>query len=289
MGGFHMKKKKSLFERIKNVFSDIKQNPDPLKSAIMSFFIMGLGQFRNKQKSKAAVFFGVLLVFLLAELLTGSYQFALDEMSRFPADPGTPIYFFRDYGGMISKGLWGLFTLGKVPGQIFYRGQFVETFNKTIPWLTADNSVTLLGTGLIALILSGIFLSFWTMNVRDAYISRKAHLRGEKIETGLVYVRRLWSDMFPYIVLIPALIMILFFTLIPFLFSFLLAFTNYTYRIPIPNQLIKWVGFDTFKLIVADAGWFKIFSQVLGWTFVYAIMASATCYILGMIQAIIIE
>lgn len=284
-----MKKKKSLFERIKNVFSDVKQNPDPLKSAVMSFFIMGLGQLRNKQKSKAAVFFGVFLIFLLVELFTGNYQYAIDEIAKFPADPGSTIYFFRDYGGLISKGLWGLFTLGKVPGQTIYRGQFVETFNKAIPWLTADNSVTLLGTGLIALILTGIFFSFWITNIRDAYITRKAHLRGEEIETGLVYVRRLWSDMFPYIVLIPALIMILFFTLIPFLFSFLLAFTNYTYRIPIPNQLIRWVGFDTFKLIVGDAGWFKIFGQVLGWTFLYAIMASATCYILGMIQAIIIE
>lgn len=108
-----MKKKKSLFERIKNIFSDVKKNPDPLKSAIMSFFIMGLGQLRNKQKSKAAVFFSVLLVFLLAELLTGNYQYAMDEISRFPADSGTPLYFFRDYGGMISKGLWGLLENNK--------------------------------------------------------------------------------------------------------------------------------------------------------------------------------
>jgi arabinogalactan oligomer/maltooligosaccharide transport system permease protein len=95
--------------------------------------------------------------------------------------------------------------------------------------------------------------------------------------------------MFPYIILIPTVIMILFFTLIPFLFSFLLAFTNYTYRIPIPSRLIEWVAFKNFSMIVTDPGWFTIFSQILGWTFFYAIMASATCYIMGLIQAIIIE
>jgi arabinogalactan oligomer/maltooligosaccharide transport system permease protein len=42
-------------------------------------------------------------------------------------------------------------------------------------------------------------------------------------------------------------------------------------------------------MIVTDPGWFSIFSQILGWTFFYAIMASATCYIVGLIQAIIIE
>ncbi len=284
-----MKKRKSFKSFFQSFFDDIKKNPDALKSAIMSFFIMGLGQLRNKQKSKAAIFFLILVIFVLFEFLTGSYTYAPREMMRDPADPGSTIYFIRDYGGFILSGLWGLFTLGKVPGGTMYRGQFVETFNRVIPWLTADNSVTLLGVGLIALILTAIFLSFWVYNIRDAYVSRKAELAGEEIETGMAYVKRLWTDMFPYIILIPTLIMILFFTLIPFLFSFLLAFTNYTYRIPIPNRLIQWVGFDTFKLIVGDAGWLSIFGQVLGWTFLYAIMASATCYILGMIQALVIE
>lgn len=279
----------SPFRVIKAVVSDVKQNPDAFKSALLSIFIMGAGQLRNKQKMKAGIFFGLFLLVLLVEVGTGGYFFALDEIARFPADPGGQIYFIRDYGGFFTSGLWGLFTLGRVVGQSIYRGQIVETFNRNIPWLSADNSVTLLGTGLVVLVISIVVLGFYVYNIVDAYNTRKEINAGGEIETGKKYLLRLWTDMFPYIILAPTLVMIMFFILVPFLFSFLLAFTNYTFRLQIPNVLIRWVGFDTFRLIVGDAGWFAMFIRVVSWTFLYAIMASVTVYFFGLIQAIIIE
>ena len=59
--------KKKLIDRIKTSFANIKANPDAFKSGLLSVLIPGLGQFRNKQKIKAAVFFGVFLVFILIE------------------------------------------------------------------------------------------------------------------------------------------------------------------------------------------------------------------------------
>ncbi|MBS3972744.1 MAG: sugar ABC transporter permease [Erysipelotrichia bacterium] len=277
------------FRVVKEVLIDIKKHPDALKSAILSMIFMGAGQFRNKQKVKGSIFLGIFLFVLLVEVFTGGYFFALDEMARFPADQGGTIYFIRDYGGFFSYGLWGLFTLGQVVGQSIYRGQFVETFNRNIPWLSADNSVTLLGRGLIVLVISLVVLGFYIYNIVDAYNTRKEINAGAEVETGVKYFKRLWTDMFPFIILVPSLVMIMFFTLVPFLFSFLLAFTNYTYRLQIPNVLIRWVGFDTFKLIVGDPGWLRMFLSVLSWTFLYAIMSSFTVYVLGLIQAIIIE
>lgn len=282
-------KKKKLGQRWNERLKDIKNNPDAMKSAIMSFFIMGLGQFRNKQKAKGFSFLSVGLIAIVTEFFTGGYIYLITELSQYPADPGGQIYLIRDYGGIFTKGLWGLVTLGKVVRGALYRGQAVETFNKIIPWLSADNSITLLGQGLIALVLVSILITIWIYNIRDAYTSRKAIILLGKVESGKQYVKRLWSDMFPYIILIPTIVMILFFTLIPFLFSFLLAFTNYTYRIPLPSRLIEWVAFKNFTMIVTDPGWFSIFSQILGWTFFYAIMASVSCYVVGLIQAIIIE
>jgi len=282
-------KKKKFGQRWNELLKDIKDNPDALKSAVMSFFVMGLGQFRNKQKAKGFTFLGFGAVAFLTELFTGGYFYIFSDLAQYPADPGSQIYFIRDYGGIFSKGLWGLATLGKIVRGALYRGQAVETFNKIIPWLSADNSVTLLGSGLIALVLISIVIAVWIYNIRDAYVSRKTILKHGIVETGKEYVKRLWSDMFPYLILVPTLVMVLFFTLIPFMFSFLLAFTNYTYRIPVPSRLIEWVGFKNFAMIAGDPGWFSVFSQILGWTFFYAIMASATCYIMGLIQAIIIE
>lgn len=277
------------FRVVNEAVVDIKKHPDALKSALFSVFIMGAGQFRNRQKSKGSIFLGIFLLVILIEVLTGGYLYAFDEIARFPADPGGTIHFIRDYGGFFSFGLWGLFTLGAVVGQTIYRGQFVETFNRNIPWLTADNSVTLLGRGLIVFVIALVLLGFYLYNIVDAYQTRKQINAGAEVETGIKYFKRLWNDMFPYIILIPSVVMIMFFTLVPFLFSFLLAFTNYTYRLQIPNVLISWVGFDTFRLIVGDAGWLNMFLGVLSWTFIYAIMSSFTVYVLGLFQAIIIE
>jgi len=279
-------KKKSFIDRFKAMLGDFKANPDAFKSAIMSAFIMGSGQIRNKQKVKAAVFLGVLFFFILIELFTGGYIYMFTELSQYP---GENIYIIRDYGGIFSKGLWGLFTLGKVVAQTMYRGNLVSAYNKVIPWLSADNSVSLLGQGLIAIVLLSLFAGVWITNVRDAYTSRKIILSSGKIETGKQYIKRIWVEMFPFIILLPTLVMVLFFIVIPFLFSFLLAFTNYTNAVKIPLNLIKWTGFNTFTKIASDAAWVKIFLSVVGWTFLYAIMASFTCYIMGMINAIVIE
>ncbi|TFG83067.1 MAG: sugar ABC transporter permease, partial [Erysipelotrichales bacterium] len=236
-------KKKKFTQRWNELIQDIKHNPDAMKSAVMSFFVMGLGQFRNKQKAKGFSFLSVGLIALLTEFFTGGYIYLLTEISQYPADAGGQIFLIRDYGGIFTKGIWGLITLGKVVRGAFYRGQVVETFNKVIPWLSADNSITLLGQGLIALVLVSLLAAVWIYNIRDAYTSRKTSIAHGKVETGKAYVKRLWVDMFPYIILIPTVVMILFFTLIPFMFSFLLAFTNYTYRIPLPSRLIEWVAF----------------------------------------------
>lgn len=279
----------SIQKRWSNFITDLKANPDAFKSALLSTVVMGLGQWRNKQKAKAMVFFGVLLLVVLVELLSGSYIYAFSELSQYPAGMDGQIYFIRDYGGIFTKGLWGLVTLGKVTAFQAYRGQFTEAFNKVIPWLSGDNSISLLGNGLIALVLSSLVIAVYVQNIRDAYVSKKLSLKQGHIETGKGYVKRLWTDMFPFIILLPTFVMVLFFILIPFLFSFLLAFTNYTYRVVPPAQLVRWIGFGNFTKIIAESGWLNIFLDVIGWTFLYAVMASVSCYVLGMIQAMIIE
>jgi len=98
---------------IKRIQADVKEHPQAFKSAVLSALLMGLGQFRNKQKAKGWIFLGIFGVFLLIELLTSQYIYAISELIQFPA-VDTPLYFFRDYGGFFTKGLWGLFTLGRL-------------------------------------------------------------------------------------------------------------------------------------------------------------------------------
>lgn len=267
-----------------------KFDKDAFISAILSTFVMGAGQLRNKQKGKAAFFFGIFVLFVAIELLTGSYQYYGGEIASNPPGQDGQFYFFRDYGGIFTSGLWGLVTLGKLAVGATYRGQKIITFHRNIPWITADNSVSLLIAGLIAFVILCVLIAFWIFNIRDAYRVRK--LQNNDLYRPLTkkaYLNELYNNLLPLILLIPIIALIGMFTVVPVLFSLLLAFTNYTYRIMPPANLIRWVGFENFKQIVTDPAWFGIFGKVFIWTAIFAIMASVTCYSLGFINALIID
>lgn len=266
------------------------RDKDALISGVLSFFLMGAGQLRNKQKGKALFFFSILLMFILIELLTGSYQYFAGEAATNPIGADGRFYFFRDYGGMFTRGIWGLVSLGALVINQQYRGATTVTFNKNIPWLSADNSVSLLIAGLIAVVILSVLIAVWIIGIRDAYRTRKMMNDGTFVQlSGKAYLKELYDDLLPLLLLIPIIVLVGMFTIIPVLFSFLLAFTNYTYRIMPPTNLIRWVGFENFARVVSDPAWFSIFGRVLLWTILFAIMASVTCYALGFINALVIE
>ncbi|MFZ4614849.1 MAG: carbohydrate ABC transporter permease [Rectinemataceae bacterium] len=198
-------------------------------------------------------------------------------------------YVIRDYGGFFSRGIWGLVTLGTLVIDQDYAGGKIELFNKVTPWLSADNSVVRIGEGLLA--LAGLFLlaALWIMGIRDAIDTRRRIEESGKAEGFRSWAERVWQDLFAYIVSAPAYLAILFFTLIPFVFTFLLAFTNYNYRIKLGLHLINWVGFDTFRFLAVDPGWLLIFGQIFLWTVFWALMSSFTVYALGFLNAMIVE
>lgn len=262
---------------------------DALISGVLSAIIMGSGQLRNRQKIKALLFFLPLLFVVLLELITGSYSYYSSEIASNPAGSDGAFYFFRDYGGVLTRGLWGLLTLGKLVVNSAYRGRIIETFHPTIPWLTADNSVNLIIGGLIAVVILAFFVAFYVMNIRDAYRTRLKINLGEEIKVGKAYWHEAFDNLLPLLLMSPIVVLIAFFTVIPMLFSLLLAFTNYTYKTMPPVNLIKWVGFDNFGKIVSDPAWFGIFAKVFIWTLLFAIMASVTCYALGFVNALVIE
>lgn len=275
-------------QKNKTTLSSTEMKRDALISGLLSSIIMGLGQFRNKQKAKALLFFIPLLVIILIELLTGSYGYYASEIVSNPPTNGQ-FYFFRDYGGILTKGIWGLLTLGKLTVNTMYRGRVMETFHPKLPWLSADNSVNLIIGGLLALVIIVIFLAFYIANIRDAYRTRLAIHQGKELKVGKAYWKETFDNLLPLVLMAPIILLMAFFTIIPMLFSLLLAFTNYTYRTMPPVNLIKWVGFSNFGQIVSDPAWFGIFAKVFIWTALFAIMASVTCYGLGFINALAIE
>ncbi|MBN1242738.1 MAG: ABC transporter permease subunit [Spirochaetales bacterium] len=200
-----------------------------------------------------------------------------------------PRYVVRDFGGFFTRGLWGLSTLGRLVIEDAYAGTNIELYNKVTPWLGADNSIVLMGNGLIALSILVIFAAVWAFGVADAYRSRVRTEETGRVEKFTEFWGRVWHSLYVYLVSAPAFVLMILFTIIPILFTFLMAFTNYTYRIKLGAKLIEWVGLDTFRFLAVDPGWLSVFGQIFLWTILWAIMSSFTVYALGFINAMVVE
>lgn len=211
------------------------------------------------------------------------------EYPRYDLSPNGEKYVVRDFGGFFTKGLWGLVTLGRVVLDQEYAGKIMTLNNYTSRWLTADNSTVLLGNGLITLVFVILYIMAWVLCVVDAVKERKIINETGKAESFKDFIKALWSNAYVYIMLLPAFILILFFTLIPFLYTFIIAFTNYTYRIKLGASLVEWAGFSAFGQAVTDPEWLAIFVKVFLWTVFWAFMASFTVYALGFVNAMVIE
>jgi arabinogalactan oligomer/maltooligosaccharide transport system permease protein len=83
---------------------------------------------------------------------------------------------------------------------------------------------------------------------------------------------------------------VLTFTITPLIFTILVAFTNYDRDHQPPGNLFTWVGLENFKSFLASTGSFsKTFWPVLGWTLIWAVFATITCYIGGLVLALLIN
>jgi|GEM_PF-71464 len=283
---------KAIVLGVRNFFVGIyiaaKHNPKSFRKGLSSFFLIGLGQFRNKQWYKGAPLLVVFVIFLLVEFLTSDYIYAPGEIASMPAED--TLYFFRDYGGLFTRGLWGFFTLGALTAGATYRGRQIVTEDFAYDWLAADNSRTLMGEGVVILVLVLLLLGLWIYSVRDAYVTDMKIRAGMKVESFKVWMRRVWDRYFAYFIIIPAVALILLFIVVPFAFSFMVAFTNYDSAISLRSDLVEWHGLVTFREVFgAEPAYRDFFIKVFRWTAFYAVVSSLTVYILGFIQALIIE
>ncbi len=108
-------------------------------------------------------------------------------------------------------------------------------------------------------------------------------------------VKSLFNDKFHITILSLPVIGILFMSIMPLLFSILVAFTNYsTGHIP-PTQLFTWIGFDNFATLFnppADSVYVVLPNALLRtveWTMIWAIVATFSNYILGIVVALLIN
>lgn len=232
--------------------------------AACSTVVWGSGQFINKQKMKGLILFIIQVCVVFLELSTGTLDILTGKVEAQ----------FRN-AGFFTKGIWGLITLGTLP----------RTNSRAKVY---DHSIMLMIAGIIAVITLIIILFFYVWNIIDAFRTR-VKIEQNQIVTSKAYFKNLWNDSFEYIVISPAFLLILFVSVIPILFSFVVVFTNYNANCIPPKNLVSWTGFKTFSDIIKIPVWSKTFGAIFVWTVIWAFITSLSTYFLGFIQALLIN
>jgi arabinogalactan oligomer/maltooligosaccharide transport system permease protein len=145
--------------------------------------------------------------------------------------------------------------------------------------------------GVLTIIITLGFLCVMASSVRSAYVAQKAVERNRKPDDFRTDARSLLdTNIYKLMMAWPAA-GILIFTIVPLVFMILIAFTNYDKNHQVPGNLFTWVGFENFKMMLSfgSTGLGSTFFPVLAWTLIWAVCATFSNYILGMILAIIIN
>ncbi|WP_353808526.1 carbohydrate ABC transporter permease [Agromyces sp. SYSU T00194] len=218
---------------------------------------------RRQVVARASLFMGLAHLTVLGLRWKGA-AFALVEVAFLASLP------------VIIDRIVGLVTLG--------------TPQPTVPIKERDNSLFMMVDGVLVLAVVAVFAAVYAISIRSALADYRVGAR--RANTSARHqLSAIGSRAFPVLGLTPMVVLILFFVIVPLVFSALVAFTNYSspQHIP-PGNTVDWVGFDNFgSMLGGDQTWTQALVRVFIWTTVWAILAVATCYFGGMILAVVLH
>ncbi len=220
----------------------------------LSFLIMGLGNICRKQVVKGLLFLAVEAAFIFYMLMTGAG--CLVDLVRL--------------GGKEQQEVWNE-ALG------IYQ------------YTQGDNSLLMLLYGVNTIFICVGFLLFWRESVKSSYKAEVRLKEGKHLNTFAEDYKSLFNSNLHRLLLTCPVLGIIIFTILPLVFMISMAFTNYS---KVDNHLIlfNWVGLKNFERIINIHDSFgQTFWSVLGWTLIWAILATGLNYILGMILGIVIN
>lgn len=220
----------------------------------ISMLIMGAGNFAHKQILKGLMFFVMEVFFIVFMALSGFHNLAM--LPSLGDQEQTEIW-------NEAKGIY----------------EYVES----------DNSLVLLLYGIATLFIIVWFVLMWCASLKSAYKTECLSDEGKHINSFLDDIKDLFHINLHKTLLTLPVGGVLLFNILPLVFMISMAFTSYS-KEGDHLLLFDWVGFKNFgKVLSLSNNIGKTFWSVLGWTLIWAVFATATNYILGMLLAIIIN
>lgn len=255
------------FEPITAYFSNFgKRFVDGSLGTKLSHFIFGAGNIYNHQFIKG-------ILFLLLQV--GIIAF----MVLCPSVNGTP------YG---YKALQNLSLKNVSEG-----GDFDPV---TGVFTTGSDCKLMILFGFVTIAVIALYFILWEKNIASSFKADQDRKIGKKPTTFKEDLKELLDSRFHVTMLAPTCIAALVFTILPTIFMIALAFTTYNDQDmnDLGTNLFHWNGIQNFAAVFTGDGslGFEIknrFLPVLGWTFIWAIFATLTCYFGGIILALLIN
>ena len=156
--------------------------------------------------------------------------------------------------------------------------------------IIGDNSFLILLYGILTLFVIVFFIIFYVNATKESYELEQYHIIGKKPQGFRRDVNNLLDNKFHVTLLSLPMVGLFMFTIIPLVTMILIAFTNYDAAHEVPQHLFQWVGFDNFaELFQGESKLGATFWRVLGWTLLWAVLATFTSYIFGMLLAMLIN
>lgn len=155
-----------------------------------------------------------------------------------------------------------------------------------------DNSFLILLNSIVSLFLILVFIIVYIQNIKAVYRLQKQAEAGKHINTFPEDVKEMLGHKFHITLLTVPTIGVVLMNILPILILIAVAFTNYDQNHMPPNALFTWVGFQNFKNLFTSSITITFgyaFRKVLGWTLLWAVLATFTTFIGGILLAKLIN
>lgn len=155
-----------------------------------------------------------------------------------------------------------------------------------------DNSFLILLNSVIALFIIVVFVLFYIHNIKAVYTLQERKEKGLHINDFSDDLKALVNEKFHITLLTLPAIGVVLMNIMPIMVLVAVAFTNYDQNHMPPSSLFTWVGFRNFANLFTNSitvTFGYAFKKVLGWTLIWAVFATATNFVGGIVLANIIN
>lgn len=198
---------------------------------------------------------------------------------------GAEVLYFLFFFGFGVKYLSHFNTLGENT-QLRVWNEELQIYQR----VPGDNSMLILLFSVLTITISVLFAYVWYLNLKDAGRLCLLHKTGAHIPSFREELRELLDGKFHVTLLAAPLTTLVLFTVLPIVFMILIAFTNFDSSHQPPGELFTWTGLtNVTDIFLGSSTKTHTFFGIFGWTMVWAVLATFTNYILGMLLAIVIN